>query len=130
MATGVLDRTEGVIRWDGCKWVADTLDGGVSSWLVSIIDPSGQTRELGRWMLQDGEDGEPVPEEWNLRIKQQRKAEEEAEERLHAKCHCGGVKFYITRPNEASKKARSPFPDLITPFHTGASGANPENETW
>lgn len=52
------------------------------------------------------------------------------EERLKASCACGGVRFYITRPNEESQKASSPYSDLIIPFHTGASSANPENEPW
>ncbi len=39
------------------------------------------------------------------------------------------MKFFVTRPNEASKKVRSPFSDLITPFHSQSS-ENPQNETW
>jgi len=50
-------------------------------------------------------------------------------DRLKAQCHCGGVRYYITRPNETSKKAQSPFSDLQVPFHLG-SNANPENKTW
>lgn len=137
LSTGLCDRTEGVLQWTGCEWVEDTLDGGVSIWLNSITDADGSKRELQRWMLQGGEDGKngelapyealrkfsAEPEKANARA-------EGEEERLKAQCHCGGVEFYITPPNEASKKAHSPFPDLMIPYHTGASSANPENKTW
>jgi hypothetical protein len=50
-------------------------------------------------------------------------------ENLKAKCHCGGVKFHITRPDELSKKVTSPYPDLMVPYHE-RSPSNPKNETW
>ena len=129
VATGLLDRTEGILEWTGCKWVKDTLDGGASVWFNSIIDPDGTKRELKRWMLQDGESGELVPADTLRKFSPKKKVDKAAEERLDAQCHCGGVKFYITRPNDASKTARSHFPDLMVPFHSG-SPANPENKTW
>jgi len=50
-------------------------------------------------------------------------------DKLEGQCHCGGVKFYITRPNADSKNVQSPFSDLIVPYHL-ASPENPKNETW
>ena len=129
IATGILDRTEGIVRWEGCKWVEGTLDGGASDWLRVAIDPDGQKRELRRWMFQDGPDGKLVPEDWKTDIGKKESADD-GEERLHAKCHCGGVDFYVTRPNAASKEAHSTFPDLMVPFHTGPPSANPQNEPW
>ncbi|KAI1097637.1 hypothetical protein F4804DRAFT_347013 [Jackrogersella minutella] len=35
---------------------------------------------------------------------------------LHAHCHCGTVRFHITRPDASSRIPHSGFPDLITPF--------------
>lgn len=127
LATGLLDRTEGIMKWTGCKWVEDTLDGGISVWLNSITDADGSKRELHRWMLQDGEGGKLVPADALQKYAPPKK--EAGEEKLHAQCHCGGVKFYITRPNAASKTTRSPFPDLMVPFHSG-SNDNPENKPW
>jgi len=50
---------------------------------------------------------------------------------LNAHCHCGTVRFHITRPNEASKLPRSNFPDLMMPYHTGNSEIqNPRDEKW
>jgi hypothetical protein len=118
-----------VIRWTGCKWVEDTLDGGVSVWLKEIVEADGTKRILNSWMLQDGPDGQFVPPGLFTPSPKQKKIEGQ-EEKLKAQCHCGGVKFYITRPNEASKKVQSPFPDLMIPYCTGVPSTNPENETW
>lgn len=98
-------------------------------WLNSIVDADGTKRELRRWILQDGKEGELVPGETLRSFTPAKKVEEDGMERLSAQCHCGGVKFYITRPNATSKTARSPFPDLMVPYHSGSS-ANPENKTW
>ncbi|TAQ88133.1 hypothetical protein B7494_g3516 [Chlorociboria aeruginascens] len=125
LSTGLWDSTEDVIRWTGCKWVEDTLDGGISVWLSSITDKDGSKRELKRWKLNDV-GGELMPE-GSLIIPPRAK---EKDEKLTAQCRCGGVKFYVTRPNEESKTVHSPFPDLMIPYHTGASSANPQNETW
>ena len=132
LATGLLERTEGVLEWTGCKWVKDTLDGGVSVWLSAIMNPAAgpkQQRALQRWMLQDGKDGDIVPADALRKYTPSHREEGEEGERLKAQCHCGGVRFYITRPNAASKTARSTFPDLMVPYHS-SSNANPENKTW
>jgi len=63
-----------------------------------------------------------------LHLPARAQSENEAE-KLQAKCYCGGVEFYITRPSEASKHVRSPFPDLMVPYHSH-SPENPDNETW
>lgn len=128
LATGLWNKTEGIIKWNGCKWVEDTLDGGVSIWFNEIVDADGTKRPLKRWMLADdtrGEKAELVPEN-SLRGLEKKPP---PSDKLKAQCHCGGVKFYITRPNAASKKVQSPFPDLSHPFHF-MSSANPDNETW
>jgi len=51
---------------------------------------------------------------------------------LHAHCHCNGVSFYITRPNDASLDISSNFPDLLVPYHShwGDDIKNPDNEPW
>lgn len=128
LATGLWDRTEGIINWTGCKFVEDTLDGGLSVWLNDIVDKDGRQRKLKRWLLQDGQREEVQP--GHLLGTSPPELDVRGQDRLDASCICGGVKFHITRPNESSKTARSPFSDLIIPFHTGVSNANPDNETW
>lgn len=115
------------MEWTGCKWVDDTLDGGVSVWLNDIVNQSGEKKKLQRWKLRDG-DGHVVNAD-ALKKFTPTKESHGGEDILKAACHCRGVKFYITRPNEASRAVHSPFPDLITPFHS-ASSANPDNEAW
>jgi hypothetical protein len=129
LATGPWDRTEGIINWTGCKWVKDTLDGGVSVWLRDIVGPDGTKKPLQRWMSQDWNGGELVPDHIPLNVLPEEKKATTDSAKLEAQCHCGGVKFYITRPTEDSKKVRSPFPDLMVPYHSHASD-NPNNETW
>jgi len=110
--------------------VEDTRDGGVSVWFKETDDEeTGGKRKLKRWMLRDG-DGELVRDGTLERLSKTEKNTTVGEERLKAQCHCGGVRFYITRPNEDSRKVRSPFPDLMVPYHRGASPANPNNEAW
>lgn len=48
---------------------------------------------------------------------------------LRASCLCGGVQFYITKPDASSSQAASPWADLLVPYYTG-SGANPEDIKW
>ncbi|KAL2072105.1 hypothetical protein VTL71DRAFT_11448 [Oculimacula yallundae] len=126
--TGLWDRTEGLINWTGCKWVENTLDGGVSVWLKDIKRADGTTEELKRWARYDNVDPQFVPEGSFLALpkKEQLPAQDE---KLKAECLCGGVKFYITRPNEDSKKVLSPFPELMVPSHS-PTFANPQHETW
>jgi len=132
LATGLWDRTEGIINWTGCMFVEDTKDGGVSVWFNNIAGADGNEEKFKRWKLRDG-DGELVPEsgEGSLRGLVFAKAEDGSQEKLKGSCHCGGVRYYITRPNQDSRtKTHSPFPDLMVPFHSGKSAANPKNETW
>jgi hypothetical protein len=126
-ATGLWDRTEGIVNWTGSKWVEDTMDGGVSSWLNDITDGDGKKMELRSWKGPDGDN--PLIEPGSLRESPDVQSREGSEDKLKASCHCGGVKFYITRPSEASKTVQSPYPDLITPYHS-ESPANPNNEAW
>ncbi|KAJ5431004.1 hypothetical protein N7445_008736 [Penicillium cf. griseofulvum] len=48
---------------------------------------------------------------------------------LQARCLCGGIKLYITKPDRSSSQASSPWPDLLVPYHSG-SGANAGDIKW
>ncbi|KAH7370031.1 Mss4-like protein [Rhexocercosporidium sp. MPI-PUGE-AT-0058] len=126
--TGLWDRTEGLIKWTGCKWVNDTLDGGISVWFKDIKRADGTQEALKRWACWDLKDGEFVPE-GSLMTLPKKGEMPPKDDKLKAGCHCGAVKFYITRPDEASKEVHSPFPDLMVPYHSHSS-ENPKNETW
>ena len=118
------------MRWTGCKWVADTLDGGISVWLKDTSEADGTKRVLSSWVREDGAGGKSVPSVPCSISPPKQEQDGEAESVLKAQCHCGGVKFYITKPNAASKRVQSPFPDLMVPYCTGASSANAGSETW
>jgi len=132
VASGLLDRTEGIVNWDSHEQIQDTLDGGLSNFLTHLIHDNGGKRELKFW-LKKKDDNEIAPRGWKLLEKQTEATsirDTKKDDRLRAQCFCGGVQFYVTRPNEASKKVRSPWSDLFIPYHIGASSANPENVTW
>lgn len=48
---------------------------------------------------------------------------------LHARCHCGGIEFFLTRPDKSSFQASSPWPDLLVPYHS-ESAENLDNIKW
>lgn len=128
ICTGLWDRTEGIINWTGSKYIESTLDGGISIWLNDIASPDGSKRALKRWTKYDRPGDELTPPEAfrSLPIKDKAISKDD---KLTAQCHCGGVKFYITRPNEESKKVEFPFPDLMVPYHSH-SADNAEGATW
>ncbi|RDL32619.1 uncharacterized protein BP5553_09075 [Venustampulla echinocandica] len=132
LSTGTWDRTEGLVKWTGSKALGGTLDGGISVWLKDIVasdSVDGTKSDLKRWMSQDmSGDIQLVPDTAMRALPEPPRKTT----KLKAECHCGGVKFYITPPNEASKTVRSPFPDLMVPYHNSTSSAveNPNNETW
>lgn len=94
-------------------------------WFRDIVDASGSNkRELKRWLRQDRNNAEVPPKSLQQSVYPKGGAG-----KLNAECHCGGVKFHITRPNDASTKVQSPFSDLMAPYHL-VSSENPNNETW
>lgn len=102
-------------------WKAeDTRDGGLSSFLP------GDSKETTSacWL-------DVVQNISNERADENHKLEEEDHgfHRLQARCHCGGVEFYITPPDSNSAKPWSPWPDLIVPYHL-ASAKNIEDVKW
>ncbi|QKX62426.1 uncharacterized protein TRUGW13939_09587 [Talaromyces rugulosus] len=53
--------------------------------------------------------------------------------RLQARCHCGGVDFSITRPDDIrSRSVWSPWPDLLVPYHSASlrEKSNPDDVKW
>ncbi|KAB5559767.1 glutathione-dependent formaldehyde-activating enzyme [Coniochaeta sp. 2T2.1] len=96
----------------GWRWywthdkVDDTQDGGISVWINSALKsaPVTHIQSIG------AADSTILP----------------------ASCHCGTVRFHITRPDESSRMPKSPFPDLMLPYcRTDASILkNPSDVKW
>ncbi|KAJ5952455.1 uncharacterized protein N7479_010868 [Penicillium vulpinum] len=97
---------------------SDTGDGGLSALLPGTestttgcrLNTSTSNRSLNRKSVNSVEDTS-------------------TSKHLRAQCLCGGVAFYITKPDESSLQASSPWPDLLVPYHSG-SGANPDDIKW
>jgi hypothetical protein len=126
VSTGTVDRADGVIKFNGNMWIEDTRDGGASVWFREWDDG----KPVERWLVAPQKSPQ-VPLDWKLNSDtHERSASAGDESKLRARCHCGGIEFFISRPNADSLKARSPFSDLLVPYSSGESAENPQNEPW
>ena len=101
-------------------YVMDTKDGGLREFLLgarAYLEAPLISREIpfGKGMS--------IPKEQRLAQKEQRCT------KLCCQCHCGGVKFWITQPDEKSSEPSSPWPDLLKPYNRESS-ENPEDAKW
>ncbi|KAL4921606.1 Mss4-like protein [Aspergillus aurantiobrunneus] len=115
VASGLLDsppQSEAVRHWG----VSDTQDGGLSPFLP------GDTVEAGTlcWV-------EPQTKVQN--VSGIAKTEKPSQDLL-AQCHCGGIEFYITRPDLTSEEPWSHWPELIVPYNSGMPAENREDVKW
>ncbi|MCJ1306273.1 hypothetical protein MMC08_009093 [Hypocenomyce scalaris] len=95
VAPGVLEQLPVDVELEGHEFVGDTGDGGMSVWLSTW-----NATELPRWK-ELARESEQLASEWPDTTTE---ASIESESpKLWAGCHCGGVKFYITRPTEESR---------------------------
>lgn len=87
--------------------VDDTRDGGLSTFL------SGPTTNNDCRLKAVGQEETTTHEE----LSELPNASTSPNE-LHARCHCGGIEFFLTRPDKSSFQASSPWPDLLVPYHS------------
>lgn len=106
VASGVIDKAEGMLTFKQHMFVGDTKDGGLSSWLEGL-SWAGQPDRSEEMRLNT----HPTPEKG---------APEAADpsETLKCHCHCGGVQFRITRPNPSLCNVSAPVPDVLVPYHS------------
>ncbi|KAJ6120354.1 hypothetical protein N7523_004634 [Penicillium sp. IBT 18751x] len=117
LVAGVIPKVQSVQHWQ----VKDTGDGGLSTYL-----PGWPTTDGGcRLAVLSGQPGNTARSHSQRHMRDPSKSQTQ----LQARCHCGGIEFYITQPDSSSTKARSPFSDLLIPWHTG-SGDNPDDVKW
>jgi hypothetical protein len=105
------------------RCAATTVDGGLSSFFSSTrLEQGLSTCFTGRH--------EGIYEVSGSFSTEERAATNgQPESKLPARCHCNGVKFYVTRPDASSRLPSSPWPDLLVPYHSG-SPDNPEDVKW
>lgn len=94
----------------GHRYVEETLDGGIAKCLREI----DRTQNVGSAARNDsslarGQYSRPV---------------------LSASCACGGVEFFLTRPNAGSVVCSSPWPDLIVPYHSHSAENLVDHKWW
>ena len=114
------DGSNGVIQFNGNMWIEDSRDGGASIWFRSYVG-----KPVERWLVAPNSSPQ-VPLYWRL----EPRPPVPTEDKLYASCHCGGVGFFVSRPNDSSYEARSPYPDLMVPYISKVSSENPKNEAW
>jgi len=110
VATGTFEQAEGVFQIRDHEFIADTIDGGFSDFLLTFKD-----KPVERWPGHYGE-GEQLPPHW--RSASQPKLTPSPSDRLHAHCKCGGINLWIARPSERSTMGRAAWPDVIIPFNS------------
>ncbi|KAL8819853.1 MAG: hypothetical protein Q9223_001803 [Gallowayella weberi] len=111
IATGILDQAEGILKFKQHIFLGDTQDGGLSSWLDG---PAWTGWGKGPMEEPSEKYSRPTPTAHS----QTSKKDGESDDRLRCRCHCRGVEFYITRPNEASSNVTAPSPDLMSPYRS------------
>ena len=96
---GALTKADGLVAPKAHIFVADTKDGGLRDWIPHIPAWEGWPKnEAGEELLPAGD--------FYPRAKM---VESNPAEKLHCSCHCGGVQFDITRPNEESLKIEEQY---------------------
>ncbi|KAL4972808.1 Mss4-like protein [Aspergillus desertorum] len=112
VASGLVDsppQTESIRHWGVC----DTRDGGLSSYLPGDAADAGVTC----WVSQSNSQTAAARSETDPT-------------RLLAGCHCGGIEYYITRPDSVSEEPWSHWPDILVPYNSEASAENEEDIKW
>ena len=117
--TGVLEVSDGIEGLKQHEFVGDTKDGGLTIWLPDAVAWKGRAYE-----------SEQIRDISETHKKSINTENANPSPRLPGYCHCGGVQFQITRPNEHSSNLRSPWPDLIKPYHSGFSENSDDVKWW
>lgn len=115
VCTGVLEGAEGVVMLEMHIFVRDSGDGGLSDWVTGVEAWAGFSKVSER--LEAG---------WKGRAK----ASSERAQELHAHCHCKGVGFKITRPDESSAKITAPRGEIVGPSATKEDGLKEDGAWW
>ncbi|PYH93499.1 hypothetical protein BO71DRAFT_399716 [Aspergillus ellipticus CBS 707.79] len=117
VATGLLGEglppTQSIRHWRA----AETRDGGLTSFLP------GETGSASVCWLRT------APSHQGSSSPVDPEPASQDSDGLLARCHCGGVEFYITRPDASSLEPTSPWPDLLVPYYSQSS-ENPADVKW
>ncbi|KAI0384528.1 hypothetical protein F5Y04DRAFT_277905 [Hypomontagnella monticulosa] len=103
---------------------AGTRDGGLSPF-IGHANGSHRMEVFEHWPTSTSSAAEEIKA-----IREGGKGD--GEDVLNAHCHCGTIRFHITRPDASSRLPRSNFPDLTNAYVSTPQEiiANPHNEKW
>jgi hypothetical protein len=107
ISTGVVDKAEGIFEFKNHIFVTSTKDGGFSEFVPEIGN-----RVLRCWEGHQ-EESQELPPNWKDSMTNITTSA--SEDQLHAHCQCGGVSFYLSRPDYDSPAFKADFPDLPLP---------------
>lgn len=127
--SGVIERIHSEQVFDALERIVDhtsiheTIDGGLSSSLTGSQDYSKPDLPQNTTACSQIEANESAPSAISNPSSDQERSH------LPASCVCGGVQFYLTRPDASSAAVSSPWPDLIVPY-CDRDPANPGDVKW
>ena len=137
VCSGTIEHSRDVVHITHHQSVLDTADGGLATFLTQL-----QHRVLAAYAKDSeqqivkpvdgrGGDNAQLLETGDRSIDGSKSRVPSSRPRgtLHAKCHCGGVEYYVTPPSELSGNLSSPWPDLLVPYHSG-SPKNQQDVKW
>lgn len=97
--SGVLqDINKDIVTYERQIFIGDTKDGGASNWIVESDGVHGLRYKYGY----TPPESEKVSLGWRCEEKSASAGGNSANAMIGASCHCRGVEFYITRPDEKS----------------------------
>ena len=115
ICTGVLEGGDRVMYLDKHIFVPETKDGGFSHWMTDLPAWEGYSHQS---------------KQWEIGLQRQVKVQNTKSPELQAFCHCKGVQFKITPPNQHSKHLSAPYPDLLLSDVADSTLVNNEDSKW
>jgi hypothetical protein len=107
LSTSIVENgDETVFEHQEAFFVPSSIDGGLSDWLPD---------RMRKWDTFPGM-GEPLKDDsWKDCQRSLSKSDDEGKDSLSVHCYCGGVSFFIQRPDWEGKAFRKDFPNLVMP---------------
>ncbi|KAL8943990.1 MAG: hypothetical protein Q9216_000699 [Gyalolechia sp. 2 TL-2023] len=128
IASGIVDRTEGLLEFREHIFVGDTKDGGLSQ-CVEGIAWSGHPEQSEQLQLPSKSALENTAAS-RSKSKSKSKSKSNRGEVLECYCQCRGVHFNIIPPGQSSSNVCSPAPDLQGPSYTRSPQDTPDSAWW
>jgi len=97
LATGVLERVDGLVQYDAHQWLRDTTDGGIYNDMTDEV-PRFSTRKRGELFVERELSSTETTSGGERSVSEMQGKGEEIQDVLIAQCHCLNVRLRIHRP--------------------------------